>query len=136
MPGHGIDAWILALHLVGLSSILGAINFIVTIHNMRAPGMSLSRMPLFVWTILVYSYLIILAISSFAATLAMLLIDRNFDGTFFDPTQGGVAAAVAAPVLVHGPSRGLHHGAARVRDRERGRSRCSPASRSSATGRS
>src|SRR3954470_11395506 len=91
LPGHGIDAWILSLHLIGLSSILGAINFIVTIHNMRAPGMSLSRMPLFVWTILVYSYLIILALSSFAATLAMLLVDRNFDGTFFDPTQNGSA---------------------------------------------
>jgi cytochrome c oxidase subunit I len=89
LPGHGIDAWIIALHLVGLSSILAAINFIATIHNMRAPGMSLSRMPLFVWTILIYSYMIILAISSFVATLAMLLIDRNFDGTFFDPTQGG-----------------------------------------------
>jgi cytochrome c oxidase subunit 1 len=58
---------------------------------MRAPGMSLSRMPLFVWTILIYSYLIILALSSFAASLAMLLIDRNFHGTFFDPTQGGSA---------------------------------------------
>jgi cytochrome c oxidase subunit I len=89
LPGHGIDAWIVSLHLVGISSILTAINFIVTIHNMRAPGMSLSRMPLFVWAILVYSYLIILAISSFTATLAMLLVDRNFDGTFFDPTQGG-----------------------------------------------
>jgi cytochrome c oxidase subunit I len=89
MPGHGMDAWILSLHLVGLSSVLGAINFIVTIHNMRAPGMSLSRIPLFVWTILVYAYLIVLALSSFAATLAMLLIDRNFDGTFFDPTQNG-----------------------------------------------
>jgi cytochrome c oxidase subunit I len=89
MPGHGMDAWILSLHLVGISSILGAINFIVTIHNMRAPGMSLSRMPLFVWTILIYAYLIVLAISSFTATLAMLLIDRNFDGTFFDPTLGG-----------------------------------------------
>src|ERR687887_1136437 len=89
LPGHGVDAWILSLHLIGLSSVLGAINFIVTIHNMRAPGMSLSRMPLFVWTILIYSYLIVLAISSFAATLAMLLIDRNFDGTFFDPTQNG-----------------------------------------------
>jgi cytochrome c oxidase subunit I len=91
LPGHGMDAWILSLHLVGLSSILGAINFVVTIHNMRAPGMSLSRMPLFVWTILVYSYMIILALSSFAATLAMLLVDRNFNGTFFDPTQGGSA---------------------------------------------
>jgi cytochrome c oxidase subunit I len=89
LSGHGIDAWIIALHLVGLSSILGAINFIATIQNMRAPGMSPSRMPLFVWTILAYSYLIIFAISSFTATLAMLLIDRNFDGTFFDPTQGG-----------------------------------------------
>jgi cytochrome c oxidase subunit I len=89
LPGHGIDAWILALHLVGISSILGAINFIVTIHNMRAPGMSLSRMPLFVWTILVYSYLIIFAISELAAALAMLLIDRNFSGTFFDATAGG-----------------------------------------------
>jgi cytochrome c oxidase subunit I len=91
LPGHGMDAWILSLHLVGLSSILGAINFIATIQNMRAPGMSLSRMPLFVWTILIYAYLIILALSSFAATLAMLLVDRNFHGTFFDPTQNGSA---------------------------------------------
>ncbi len=89
MPTHGMDAWIVSLHLVGLSTILGAINFIVTIHNMRAPGMSLSRMPLFIWTILIYSYLIILAISSLAGTLTMLLVDRNFGGTFFDPNQGG-----------------------------------------------
>ena len=88
-PSNGIDAWILGLHLVGLSSILGAINFVATIHNMRAPGMTLSRMPLFVWTILVYAYLILIALSSFAATLAMLLIDRNFDGAFFDPQAGG-----------------------------------------------
>jgi cytochrome c oxidase subunit I len=89
LPGHGIDAWILGLHLVGISSILGAINFVATIHNMRAPGMTLSRMPLFVWTILIYSYLIIIALSSFAATLAMLLVDRQFDGTFFNTTEGG-----------------------------------------------
>ena len=88
-PGSGIDAWIVALHLIGISSVLGAINFVTTIHNMRAPGMSLSRMPLFVWTILVYSYLILIALSSFAATLAMLLVDRQFDGTFFDQNQGG-----------------------------------------------
>jgi cytochrome c oxidase subunit I len=89
LPSHGIDAWIISLHLVGLSSILGAINFIATIHNMRAPGMSLSRMPLFVWSILIYSYMIVLAISSLAGALAMLLVDRNFDGTFFDATQDG-----------------------------------------------
>ncbi len=89
LPSHGVDAWILGLHLVGISSVLSAINFVVTIHNMRAPGMSLSRMPLFVWTILVYAYLIIIAISSFAATLAMLLVDRQFDGTFFGTTEGG-----------------------------------------------
>ncbi len=89
LPGSGIDAWIIALHLIGISSVLGAINFVTTIHNMRAPGMSLGRMPLFVWTILVYSYLIIIALSSFAATLAMLLVDRQFSGTFFDQNQGG-----------------------------------------------
>ena len=89
MPGSGIDAWIVSLHLIGISSVLGAINFITTIHNMRAPGMSLGRMPLFVWTILVYSYLILIALSSFAATLAMLLVDRQFDGVFFDQNQGG-----------------------------------------------
>jgi len=85
----GVDAWIVSLHLVGISTIIGAINFIVTIHNMRAPGMSLSRMPLFVWTLLIYAYMIIIAISSLAASLAMLLVDRNFNGTFFDPTAGG-----------------------------------------------
>jgi cytochrome c oxidase subunit I len=89
LPGHGIDAWIVALQLVGLSSILSAINFIATIQNMRAPGLRLSRIPLFVWSILAYSYLIVVAFASFLAALTMLLIDRNFDGTFFDPTQGG-----------------------------------------------
>ncbi len=89
LPGSGIDAWIVSLHLIGISSVLGAINFVTTIHNMRAPGMSLGRMPLFVWTILIYAYLIIIALSSFAATLAMLLVDRQFSGTFFDPNQGG-----------------------------------------------
>jgi cytochrome c oxidase subunit 1 len=89
LGGSGVDAWIVSLHLIGLSTLIGAVNFIVTIHNMRAPGMGLSRMPLFVWSILVFSYLIVIAISSFAATLAMLLVDRQFDGTFFDQTQGG-----------------------------------------------
>jgi cytochrome c oxidase subunit 1 len=68
---------------------LGAVNFIATLHNMRAPGMGWGRLPLFCWTILVYSYLIVIASPALAAGLAMLLIDRHFGGTFFDPTEGG-----------------------------------------------
>jgi cytochrome c oxidase subunit 1 len=89
LPTHGIDAWIVSLQLVALSSIIGAINLIVTICNMRAPGMSVSRMPLFVWTILIYSATILVAMASFAASLSMLLVDRNFDGTFFNASEGG-----------------------------------------------
>jgi cytochrome c oxidase subunit 1 len=90
-PTSGIDFWIIALHIIGLSSILGAINFIATIHNMRAPGMGWGRMPLFIWAILIYAYLIVLASPALAAALAMLLIDRHFGGTFFDPSLGGSA---------------------------------------------
>jgi cytochrome c oxidase subunit I len=90
-PSNGQEAWIYMVHLTGLASIIGAINFIATIHNMRAPGMGWGRMPLFVWTILIYSYLIILALTSLAATVTMLLLDRNFGTNFFDPTDGGSA---------------------------------------------
>ena len=90
-PTNGQEAWIYMVHLTGLRSIIGAINFIATIHNMRAPGMGWGRMPLFVWTILIYAYLIILALTSLAATVTMLLLDRNFGTHFFDPTQGGSA---------------------------------------------
>jgi cytochrome c oxidase subunit 1 len=88
---NGQEAWIYMVHLTGLSSILGAINFIATIHNMRAPGMGWGRMPLFIWTMLIYSYLVILALTSLAATVTMLLLDRNFGTSFFDPTEGGSA---------------------------------------------
>ena len=88
---NGQEAWIYMVHLTGLSSIIGAINFIATIHNMRAPGMGWGRMPLFVWTVLIYAYLIIVALTSLAATVTMLLLDRNFGTTFFDPRQGGSA---------------------------------------------
>jgi cytochrome c oxidase subunit I len=88
---NGQEAWIYMVHLTGLSSIIGAINFIATVHNMRAPGMGWGRMPLFVWTMLIYAYLVILAITSLAATVTMLLLDRNFGTNFFDPTQGGSA---------------------------------------------
>ncbi len=90
-PSGGQDAWIFMAHLTGLSSMLGAVNFIATIHNMRAPGMGWGRLPLFVWTILIYSYLIVLAISSLAATVTMLLTDRHFGTHFFDPSEGGSA---------------------------------------------
>jgi len=89
MPGGGVDAWIFLIHLTGLSSIVGAINFIATIHNMRAKGMGWGRMPLFVWTILTYSYLLVLALPAIAAAVTMLLTDRHFGTDFFDPTGGG-----------------------------------------------
>ncbi|MDP9376985.1 MAG: cytochrome c oxidase subunit I [Actinomycetota bacterium] len=85
----GQEAWIYAIHLTGLSSMLGAANFIATIHNMRAPGMGWGRLPLFCWGLLIYSYLIVIAIPSLGGAATMLLIDRNFGGNFFDPTQGG-----------------------------------------------
>ena len=88
-PDGGIDAWILLIHLTGLSSIVGAVNFVATIHNMRAPGMTWGRMPLFVWTILIYSYLLILALPSAAAAVTMLLTDRHFGTQFFDNSTGG-----------------------------------------------
>ena len=89
LPSGGIDAWIFLIHLTGLSSLVGAINFVATIHNMRCRGMGWGRMPLFVWTILIYSYLLILALPSVAAAATMLLTDRHFGTGFFDPAGGG-----------------------------------------------
>ncbi len=88
-PSGGEDAWIYLIHLTGLSSILGAINFYATIANMRARGMSWGRLPLFVWTILTYSVLLIFAMPVIAAAVTMLLTDRHFGTHFFDPAQGG-----------------------------------------------
>jgi cytochrome c oxidase subunit 1 len=89
LPDGGIDAWIFMIHLTGLSSLVGAVNFTATIHNMRARGMGWGRMPLFVWTILIYSYLLILALPAVAAAVTMLLTDRHFGTAFFDPIAGG-----------------------------------------------
>jgi cytochrome c oxidase subunit I len=87
--GVGTDLWIIGLTLVGTASILGAVNFIATIFKMRAPGMTLFRMPIFVWTILVTATLILLATPVLTAGLIALFIDRNYGGSFFDPAVGG-----------------------------------------------
>jgi cytochrome c oxidase subunit 1 len=88
-PSGGQDAWIFLIHITGISSLLGAINFYATIVNMRAPGMSWGRVPLFVWSILVYAVLLIVALPAVAAAVTMLLTDRHFGTHFFDPTQHG-----------------------------------------------
>src|SRR5919106_2707994 len=89
MPGRGTDLWILGVQILGISSVGGGINFLVTTMTMRAPGMTLSRMPIFVWMIVVTSVLVVFATPVLASVLTMLFADRYIGTEFFNPRQGG-----------------------------------------------
>jgi cytochrome c oxidase subunit 1 len=90
-PGHGVDLWILSLHLLTISSLAGAINLITTIHNMRTRGMTWTRLPLFAWAIEIYAVMLVLVLPALSAGLTLLLLDRRAGTHFFDPTHGGSA---------------------------------------------
>ncbi|HEV8461490.1 MAG TPA: cytochrome c oxidase subunit I, partial [Gaiellaceae bacterium] len=92
-PGTGQDFWILGLHILSISSLVGAINFVVTVHNMRTPGMSWMRIPLFVWAIVTYAWLLVIVLPTLSAGLTLMLLDRQAGTHFFDPAHGG------APIL-------------------------------------
>ncbi len=88
-PGSGQDLWILGLHILSIASLTGAINIVVTVHNMRAPGMSWMRIPLFVWAIVTYAWLLIVILPTLSAGLTLMLLDRQAGTHFFDPAHGG-----------------------------------------------
>jgi cytochrome c oxidase subunit 1 len=88
-PGSGQDLWILSLHILSIASLAGAINLIVTVHNMRTPGMSWMRIPLFVWAIVTYAWMLVIVLPVLSAGLTLMLLDRRANTHFFDPARGG-----------------------------------------------
>ena len=88
-PSHGVDYWVLGLQVAGVASLLGSINLIVTVLNMRAPGMSLMKMPVFTWMILVVQFLLVFSLPVITVALVLLMFQRSFGATFFDAAAGG-----------------------------------------------
>jgi cytochrome c oxidase subunit 1 len=87
-PSHGVDFWILGLQIAGIASLIGSINLIVTVLNMRAPGMSFMKMPVFTWMILVVQFLLVFSLPVITVALVLLMFQRSFGATFFDVSQG------------------------------------------------
>ena len=107
--GMGMDLVIFAIHILGMSSIMGSINIVTTILNMRAPGMTLMKMPLFVWTWLITAYLLIAVMPVLAGAVTMTLTDRHFDTHFFNPAGGGDPVLFQHIFLVLWSSRSIYY---------------------------
>ena len=119
-PGVGQDLWILSLHILSIASLAGAINFIVTTHNMRTAGMTWMRLPLFVWSILVYGYLLVAVLPVLSAGLTLMLLDRQVGTQLLLTRRGRERGPLPARLLVLRAPRGLHHDPAGDGDHLRG----------------
>ncbi len=113
--GPSVTFFIFSIHVLGLSSIMGSINIIATVMNMRAPGMTYMKMPLFVWTWLITAFLLVAVMPVLAGAVTMMLMDVHFGTSFFSAAGGGDPVSVPARLLVLRAPRGLHHHSAGFR---------------------